>query len=722
MQFLKQLFNEAVAQAICRTLVHSLWQGLLLAIVAAIVILLTRKAGPAIRYNLLSILFGLFFLGACTTFFLQLHSSAGKAGDGRGPGVIANGALQGGSIVLEITEGRSGREEEGSLLQRSIAAFGDYCNEHAYLVVAVWLVVLSARFIKILASLAYIQRLKHYKVSAVSRHWMTRVQELADQLRIKARVGLLESELIKIPLVVGFLKPIILIPFGLLSQIPPDQVEAVLLHELAHVRRKDYFVNLIQSFTELLFFFNPGVRWVSSLIRDEREHCCDDIAIVQTKNREQFVKALIAFQEYYNAGSHPAMGFPGRKGSLLLRVRRIIHNNNKTLNNMEKLFVAGSLVITSFLTLTVLGQKAPQPVTSNNSKSAGPMKTISPAAAAPGVSVAEAPVPAVPGIEAPVPAIGSPVLPVIAPVAGHAFADTNGRLLNGVYDMDENGTHYRVFMDGDSLLVLYINGRRISGDRMDEYRPKVNELWQRMKEQLLQLQDQSEDLKKLAELTKLRSEDARSIASLDKVQAEKAQEMALLAKLRSEDAMKETDLLKGQMEAISLDKEKLRKEAMLLKLQAEDSRRQSDLLKLRAEEMTKGDSSLRRQAEIMKTQAEELRLQSDLMKLQAEKAQVNVKVMQDEAQKMKLIALRNQAESNKLVGDITNDLVREKVIKNKKELKTLSLSDEGLEVNGVRQDDGLFKKFKERYMKGEQTRIHFDLRDDGKHINISQDK
>jgi beta-lactamase regulating signal transducer with metallopeptidase domain len=84
----------------------------------------------------------------------------------------------------------------------------------------------------------------------------------------------------------------------MLTTLPASEIEAILLHELAHIRRRDYLVNLLQSFSDIIFFFNPAVLWLSSLIRDERENCCDDIAIGEVKNKKQFIHALLSFQEY----------------------------------------------------------------------------------------------------------------------------------------------------------------------------------------------------------------------------------------------------------------------------------------------------------------------------------------------------------------------------------------------------------------------------------------
>ncbi len=188
------------------------------------------------------------------------------------------------------------------------------------------------------------------------------MQQLAASINVKAKVTLLRSALAKVPMVIGHFKPVILIPAGVFTALPQDEIEAILLHELAHIRRKDYLVNMLQHFCEILFFFNPAVLWLSSLIKDERENCCDDIALNQVKNKKQFIHALISFQEYNMAANNCAVGFPGREGHLLNRVKRIITNNNKTLTNMEKTILATALVLVSFVTLAIAQTKKAPPV------------------------------------------------------------------------------------------------------------------------------------------------------------------------------------------------------------------------------------------------------------------------------------------------------------------------------------------------------------------------
>jgi beta-lactamase regulating signal transducer with metallopeptidase domain len=118
---------------------------------------------------------------------------------------------------------------------------------------------------------------------------MNRISELSEQLHIKRSVQLLQSPVATVPAVVGFFKPVILFPAAMLAGLSPSEIEGILIHELAHIKRQDFLVNMLQHFIEMIFFFNPAVLWVSSLIKIERENCCDDIAVgTNTKQAELY--------------------------------------------------------------------------------------------------------------------------------------------------------------------------------------------------------------------------------------------------------------------------------------------------------------------------------------------------------------------------------------------------------------------------------------------------
>lgn len=342
--FMKEWLPDNVVRAICWTLIHSLWQGLVLAALAGLLVLFTRKSVAAFRYNMLAVLFFVFIGVVAFTFIYELN----------GPATDDN--------IVDLTQAAQTEQTVNQLSLPDdpvtminaetgyITRFTSYFNQHASLFVAIWFLVFLAKAVKLMGGLVYVQRIKHYKTHTPGHYWTSRMQELANALGVKVPVRLLESELVKVPLVAGVLKPIILVPLGLMANMPAGQVEAILLHELAHIRRRDFLVNLAQSFAETLFFFNPAVLWLSALLREEREHCCDDMAIEVTQSKTGYINALVSFQEYQLENNTPyAMAFPGKKNQLLNRVKRIIDNSHKTLNMAEKSFLVLCLSLIGIL-------------------------------------------------------------------------------------------------------------------------------------------------------------------------------------------------------------------------------------------------------------------------------------------------------------------------------------------------------------------------------------
>ncbi|HVS92429.1 MAG TPA: M56 family metallopeptidase [Mucilaginibacter sp.] len=317
-------------------LLHSLWQGMLLAVLTAIVLMLTRKAPAAVRYNLVFALFMLFLATCGATFALEWSKSLQTA-----VAQGAAGAKAGGAIML---------------FGLDIKAFADssiaYFTANAPMIVLLWFLLFVFRSVRMMGGLVFIRRARHRLIYSPPADWKARVDLLCEKLQLNRTVQLLESGYVKMPMVIGHLKPVILVPVGLLAGLPAGQVEAVLLHELAHIRRHDYIVNLVQTIAETVFCFNPGLLWISSLLRDERENCCDDIALAQTKNKKEFIQALISFKEHALYGSKYAVAFPGKKNHLLNRVTRIMSNRNKALAPSEKAFFMMGILLLSGIVIT----------------------------------------------------------------------------------------------------------------------------------------------------------------------------------------------------------------------------------------------------------------------------------------------------------------------------------------------------------------------------------
>jgi GWxTD domain-containing protein len=164
------------------------------------------------------------------------------------------------------------------------------------------------------------QRLRQRGVCSAPGIWQSKLVELSAKIRLARPVALLESALAETPMTIGMWKPVILLPLGLLAGLPGDQVEAILLHELAHIRRHDYLVNLLQAVVEGLLFYHPATWWVSRTIRREREMCCDDLASQAAGDVRTYVQALASLEA--QRVRVPILAASG--GPLMSRIHRLL--------------------------------------------------------------------------------------------------------------------------------------------------------------------------------------------------------------------------------------------------------------------------------------------------------------------------------------------------------------------------------------------------------------
>jgi bla regulator protein blaR1 len=341
--------SDHIIRALCNTLMHSLWQGILLAVITGAIIIFTKKASAAYRYNLLIGALTLFAFGVTATFIAQLQKPAASSAylsysthsrTGSIPPTAAH-AIGVAPVPLQTAGTIAQRTGTGYIADTVIS----YFNTHYNIIVLIWFLIICAKSVQMAVGLYSVYYLKRTNVFKVAEDWENRLLQLAKQLHIEQAIRLMESGIAKAPIVVGHLKPVILIPIGLINSLATDEVEAILIHELAHIRRRDYLVNLLQNFMEIVFFFNPAVLWISRLIKTERENCCDDLAIAQSRNKANYIRALVSCEEYQAAGADLVMAFPGTKNSLRNRVKRMVGKRNHSLNLFEKTILAVCLVV-----------------------------------------------------------------------------------------------------------------------------------------------------------------------------------------------------------------------------------------------------------------------------------------------------------------------------------------------------------------------------------------
>jgi len=328
--------TDQIIKALCNTLVSSLWQGVILAAVAGVIVIATRKSTSAMRYNLLTGALALFAVGSVVTFLTQFKLVDVSAHSTNAANNIGFNA----PVNIQTINNNAAPRSENML-----TAIGNYLDNYRNTIVCIWFLIICIKSIQFGVGLYGTYTLKRVMTFSPEKFWRERTLQLACLLGVKQAINILESGLAKVPMVVGHLKPVILIPVGMFTALSPNQIEAIIIHELAHIKRRDYLVNLLQSLMEIVFFFNPAVLWISNLIKVERENCCDDIALSQNGNKSNYIHALVSCEEFQSAIPAYAMAFPGNKNSLLNRVKRMANNRNNSLNQYEKALLAICLVM-----------------------------------------------------------------------------------------------------------------------------------------------------------------------------------------------------------------------------------------------------------------------------------------------------------------------------------------------------------------------------------------
>jgi len=317
MNILDLLLSAEFARAFTLTMFHTLWQGVVLALLASGLMVILRNHRPGIRYAILYIILLLLPVLFAGTFLITYdHSEAAKQ-----VAIFAGGnELHQANPVGEDLSTQSVSISD----PLGYANIIKFLEKQAQWVLILWFIGFLIFLLRFTGSVFYINRLKTSNVFPVNKYWDDKLRKLSIKIGLRKNVRLAESALALIPMTVGYLKPVILLPLGTLSGVPPQQIEAILLHELAHILRKDYLLNIIQSVVELLLFYHPLTWWLSGLIRQEREHICDDLAIGVNKDQINYIKALTTMESLNSKSPLLASAITGSKKKLLLRVKRLL--------------------------------------------------------------------------------------------------------------------------------------------------------------------------------------------------------------------------------------------------------------------------------------------------------------------------------------------------------------------------------------------------------------
>lgn len=294
----------AVAEALGWTLFHFIWQGLLLALVLYV---FAGYAHAAVtRYWAGVVTLALMFTAPAVTFFvLRQNFDTGKA-------VVTDAFVKANfsPIATALPD-----------TVRSVAVTSLPSINWPACFTALWLVGVLGFALRALGGWLFVERLYRKERQSVEPSLLARCEALRMRLGIKRTVRFHLSRAIDVPAVIGWFRPVVLVPFTALTGLSPEQLEAILAHELAHVRRFDCFVNLSQIAAETLLFYHPAVWWVSRTIRAERENCCDDMAVSVCGDAGVYARALTVVESWR---AMPAFAMAANGSPLKFRIERLL--------------------------------------------------------------------------------------------------------------------------------------------------------------------------------------------------------------------------------------------------------------------------------------------------------------------------------------------------------------------------------------------------------------
>lgn len=305
MELIQFFIDSPVFTSLSKTLLHFLWQGLLIAAVLFVVLQVLDKKQSELRY-----VSALFALSMCVatpivTFFWFYQ-----------PTVVLS--MQSLPDVYGVAMNSASQLIEGP---------GSWWQLALPLTAVLWLLGVIYLSVHLVFELISVYQLPRKQVIRPEQGLNQLFARLVSKLDANPMTQLMVSMKAEVPMVVGWIKPVVLLPLSMASGLTHDQLEMLLAHELAHVKRHDYLINFFQTLAEILLFFHPAVKWISRQIRIEREFCCDDIAVNVCGNVKAYATALTD-AEQIRRKHIPQLAMAATGGALKERVVRMIEQTD----------------------------------------------------------------------------------------------------------------------------------------------------------------------------------------------------------------------------------------------------------------------------------------------------------------------------------------------------------------------------------------------------------
>ena len=307
-------------------LVHSTWQILIVAGLLVQVLRFVPRMKASLRYVVLFSGLGLITCWSFRTFLVAWQT------ENQLQGAVAE--------ELAVTGPTHGLASEVGGLQEVSVSWAERLHQNVdfllpFLTIG-WFIGISLVTLSAFLGWRHLRYLRRTNTSPLPREWSVRLKRLSRQMRVGRKVEVLVSGLVQGPVTFSVVRPVILLPCTLFSGLAPVQIEALLLHELAHIRRFDYLFNILQTVVEVVFFYHPAIWWIAGQLREERENCCDDLVLAVQKDPFTYAEALTQIQlNHFSMKKRLAMYANGKNGSLSRRVKRLFghYENQSSVHN-----------------------------------------------------------------------------------------------------------------------------------------------------------------------------------------------------------------------------------------------------------------------------------------------------------------------------------------------------------------------------------------------------
>jgi TonB family protein len=302
--------STPLTRAIGLALFEFMWQGAVIGIATALILIVLQRRTPQARYVVACLGLAMMCVAPISTVVNNLPPRTAPRPDSPAAPTLRSPST---TVFLDVPD---------APISASRDARPAWLEPRLPYVVLIWIGGVSLLTLHLFHGWFRVRRIHRSATALEDDRWAETVRVMAERVGVLRPLRLLQSRLVDVPSVIGCVRPAIFIPIGAVTGLSAADLEAILAHELAHIRRADYLVNVIQCGVETLLFYHPAVWWVSKQIRRERELCCDDVAATLCSSRLGYARALASLAELH--ASAPKLAMAANGDELLTRIRRLV--------------------------------------------------------------------------------------------------------------------------------------------------------------------------------------------------------------------------------------------------------------------------------------------------------------------------------------------------------------------------------------------------------------